>query len=97
MIVNMVEAIDFALHTLSSRHLCSDPISLGEKSTNVIELVSRKSRIETPQRPKSNTSSTSIVVNFCKFMRNPHYNYVVDIFDPNVTDHELYNGRESLP
>lgn len=74
MIVNIAEAIDLALHILSSRSLCSDPISLGAKSMNVVELVARKSRIETPKSPKSDPSSTSIVVDFCNFMRKPHYN-----------------------
>lgn len=110
MIVNMVEAIDFALHTVISRPSCLDPISLGAESMNVVESVARQSRIETTQSPKSNPSSTSTVVDFCKFMRKPHYNYAVDIFNPNVTDHELYqvgsgiehcqdnsNGTESLP
>lgn len=83
MILNMAEAIDFPL--------CSDPIALGVESVKVVESTVRQSRIETPQSPKSNTSSTSTVVDFCKFMRRPDYNYAMDIFNPNVTDHELYH------
>lgn len=87
----MAEATDFPLHTLSSRPLCSDPISLGVESMKVVESVVKQSRIETSQSPKSNPSSTSTLVDFCKFIRRPDDNYAVDIFNPNVTNHELHH------
>jgi len=91
MISNVAAAVDFPMRTLSSRPLCSDPMSLGEESMKAIESDIRKSRAETPQNPESNPGSTSSLVDLCEITRSPNYNSAVDIFNQDVTDHHLYH------